>query len=176
MKKHCEVKSGEAYFNVFHWRKTVHMTPCRKEAQHNSYSFCQKSALGTAQASKPSHPVTHKAQRGHQGRGQEHDLQNGVYLLQPQPALAYCKYSFISISLFLLANREDKMLDWELCHALAGFVALSLLKVERYGLENTSGKHVPSYLIGTMESVEQTQPEGEGMWIYYLPGWGGIEG
>ena len=51
------------------------------------------------------------------------------------------------------------MLDRGLCHTLVGFVALPLLKVERYGLENTSGKYIPSYLTGTKGSMEQTEPQ-----------------
>lgn len=49
--EHYEVKSGEAYFSVSHQRKTVQVTPYRKQAVWNIYRFCQKFVLSMAQTS-----------------------------------------------------------------------------------------------------------------------------
>lgn len=59
-------------------------------------------------------------------------------------------------SLLLMAQRKDVMLESGQCLALKGSVALPLVKVGGYGLENTSSKYVPSYLLVKKESVEQT--------------------
>lgn len=85
--------------------------------------------------------MPHRAQLSHQGPGQVPD---------PTGPLT---------CLLLISDGKDEMLDGGLCHTLAGFVALPLLKVEGYGLENTSGKCIPSCLTGTEGSMEQTEPQ-----------------
>lgn len=142
--KHYEVKSGEAYFSVSPQRKTVQRTPKRKQVAWNIYRFCQKFVLSMAQTYRPSLLVTHKTQISHQQPGHMWDLQDGVPLLQPWPAFCSCHRGRT------WCWSEGKPL------ALAGFVALPLVKVGGSGLESISSKHVLSCLIDTEESAEQT--------------------
>lgn len=56
----------------------------------------------------------------------------------------WCSSSATLISLSLISQRKDMVLDWGQCLALGGLVVLPPVKVEGYGLENTLSKYAPS--------------------------------